>query len=195
MYILYCIIVVILVYTYLYICIYIYIICVFINTYVYAYIVFVFVWYLYGIRIESVRRVLVSALCVVASWPSSCLCGLSRLERQMRVNNKQKNTYGQLPVAISAQDINTMSLLSESIKLVPCHFRGADGCSVAFKHKAVAYGDEPLEIGFNAKYLLEIASQVDRENAVFLFNSAGDPTMMREGNDTSAVYVVMPMRV
>lgn len=60
---------------------------------------------------------------------------------------------------------------------------------------AVAYGDERLEIGFNAKYLLEIASQVDRENAVFLFNSAADPTMMREGGDMSAVYVVMPMRV
>ena len=60
---------------------------------------------------------------------------------------------------------------------------------------AVAYGDERLEIGFNAKYLLEIASQVDRENAVFLFNSSGDPTLMREGNDQSAVYVVMPMRV
>ncbi len=60
---------------------------------------------------------------------------------------------------------------------------------------AVAYADESLEIGFNAKYLLEIASQVDRENAVFLFNSSGDPTLMREGSDTSAVYVVMPMRV
>jgi DNA polymerase-3 subunit beta len=60
---------------------------------------------------------------------------------------------------------------------------------------SVAYGDDRLEIGFNAKYLLEIASQVDRENAVFLFNSSGDPTLMREGNDMSAVYVVMPMRV
>lgn len=60
---------------------------------------------------------------------------------------------------------------------------------------AVAYGDEHLEIGFNAKYLLEIANQVDRENAVFMFNSSGDPTLMREGNDASAVYVVMPMRV
>ncbi len=60
---------------------------------------------------------------------------------------------------------------------------------------AVAYADERLEIGFNAKYLLEIASQVDRENAVFLFNTAGDPTLMREGNDETAVYVVMPMRV
>ena len=60
---------------------------------------------------------------------------------------------------------------------------------------AVAYADERLEIGFNAKYLQEIADQVDRENAVFLFNSAGDPTLMREGNDESAIYVVMPMRV
>jgi len=60
---------------------------------------------------------------------------------------------------------------------------------------AVAYGDDRLEIGFNAKYLLEIASQVDRENAVFLFSSPGEPTLMREGNDTTAIYVVMPMRV
>jgi DNA polymerase-3 subunit beta len=71
----------------------------------------------------------------------------------------------------------------------------APDSGAAEEELAVAYGDEKLEIGFNAKYLLEIASQVDRENAVFLFNSAGDPTLMREGNDLSAVYVVMPMRV
>ncbi|MDB6452505.1 DNA polymerase III subunit beta [Falsirhodobacter sp. 20TX0035] len=71
----------------------------------------------------------------------------------------------------------------------------APDSGAAEEELAVAYGDEKLEIGFNAKYLLEIASQVDRENAVFLFNSSGDPTLMREGNDASAVYVVMPMRV
>jgi len=71
----------------------------------------------------------------------------------------------------------------------------APDSGAAEEELAVAYGDERLEIGFNAKYLLEIASQVDRESAVFLFNSSGDRTLMREGNDTSAVYVVMPMRV
>jgi DNA polymerase-3 subunit beta len=59
----------------------------------------------------------------------------------------------------------------------------------------VAYGSPPLEIGFNAKYLLEIAGQIDRENAVFLFADSGAPTLVREGDDSSAVYVVMPMRV
>ena len=71
----------------------------------------------------------------------------------------------------------------------------APDSGAAEEELGVAYSSEPLEIGFNAKYLLEIASQVDRENAVFLFNSAGDPTLMREGNDETAVYVVMPMRV
>ncbi|MEO9822095.1 MAG: DNA polymerase III subunit beta [Paracoccaceae bacterium] len=71
----------------------------------------------------------------------------------------------------------------------------APDSGAAEEELAVAYADERLEIGFNAKYLLEIASQVDRENAVFMFNSSGDPTLMREGNDESAVYVVMPMRV
>lgn len=60
---------------------------------------------------------------------------------------------------------------------------------------AVAYSDDPMEIGFNARYLLEIAGQVDRENAVLLFNGPGDPTLVREGDDETAIYVVMPMRV
>ncbi|MEM8870318.1 MAG: DNA polymerase III subunit beta [Pseudomonadota bacterium] len=71
----------------------------------------------------------------------------------------------------------------------------APDSGAAEEELAVAYGDDPLEIGFNAKYLQEIADQVDRENAVFLFNASGDPTLMREGDDESAVYVVMPMRV
>lgn len=65
----------------------------------------------------------------------------------------------------------------------------------AAEELVVAYGDEAMEIGFNARYLLEIASQVDRENAVFMFADANAPTLVREGDDASAVYVVMPMRV
>ncbi|HRO15621.1 MAG TPA: DNA polymerase III subunit beta, partial [Paracoccus sp. (in: a-proteobacteria)] len=71
----------------------------------------------------------------------------------------------------------------------------APDAGAADEELAVAYTDEPLEIGFNAKYLQEIAGQIDRENAVFLFNGAGDAALIREGGDDSAVYVVMPMRV
>ena len=71
----------------------------------------------------------------------------------------------------------------------------APDTGAAEEELAVAFGDGSLEIGFNAKYLKEIADQVDHENAVFLFNGPGDAAMIREGGDESAVYVVMPMRV
>lgn len=60
---------------------------------------------------------------------------------------------------------------------------------------AVAYNDEPLQIAFNAKYLNEIAGQIDRENAVILLNSSSDPALISEAGDETMLFVVMPMRV
>ncbi|HTJ56820.1 MAG TPA: DNA polymerase III subunit beta [Devosiaceae bacterium] len=54
---------------------------------------------------------------------------------------------------------------------------------------------ESFEIGFNARYLLDIIGQIRTENAVFLFNDAGSPTLVREDGETKALYVLMPMRV
>ena len=60
---------------------------------------------------------------------------------------------------------------------------------------AVGYEDDPIEIGFNAKYLLDIASQITGEEAVFMLNDAASPTLIRDKGDESALYVLMPMRV
>ncbi|NYS24796.1 DNA polymerase III subunit beta [Rhodobacteraceae bacterium 2376] len=94
---------------------------------------------------------------------------------------------------VSSEKSRAVKLVLEEDRLVLSV--NAPDAGAAEEELVVAYGDERLEIGFNAKYLLEIASQVDRENAVFMFNASGDPALVREGNDTSAVYVVMPMRV
>jgi DNA polymerase-3 subunit beta len=59
----------------------------------------------------------------------------------------------------------------------------------------VGYGAAPLEIGFNARYLLDIASQLESEEARFLLADPGSPTMVRDGGDDGALYVLMPMRV
>ena len=59
----------------------------------------------------------------------------------------------------------------------------------------VDYSDEDLEIGFNARYLQELTSQVDGERVEFSFKSSGDPALMRDIDDAGAMYVVMPMRV
>ncbi len=59
----------------------------------------------------------------------------------------------------------------------------------------VEYGFDPLEIGFNARYLLDISAQLEGETAEFQLADPGSPTMVRDGKDASALYVLMPMRV
>ncbi|SMO78089.1 DNA polymerase III, beta subunit [Ruegeria faecimaris] len=113
--------------------------------------------------------------------------------RQLEVDAAEFAQAVDRVATVSSERSRAVKLQLDTDKLVLSV--NAPDSGAAEEELAVAYSDERLEIGFNAKYLLEIASQVDRENAVFLFNSAGDPTLMREGNDLSAVYVVMPMRV
>jgi DNA polymerase III subunit beta len=59
----------------------------------------------------------------------------------------------------------------------------------------VDYGATPLEIGFNARYLLDIAGQLESDTAHFKLADAGSPTVVRDAGDDSALYVLMPMRV
>ncbi|MFN6977878.1 MAG: DNA polymerase III subunit beta, partial [Gemmobacter sp.] len=113
--------------------------------------------------------------------------------RRLEVDAREFSKAVDRVATVSAERTRAVKLSLDEDRLVLSV--NAPDSGAAEEELAVAYGDERLEIGFNAKYLQEIAEQVDRENAVFLFNSAGDPTLMREGNDTSAVYVVMPMRV
>ena len=59
----------------------------------------------------------------------------------------------------------------------------------------VDYDSTPLEIGFNARYLLDIAGQLESDTAHFLLADPGSPTMVKDDGDEGALYVLMPMRV
>lgn len=65
----------------------------------------------------------------------------------------------------------------------------------ALEELSVDYGGEPIEIGFNARYLLDVAQQIDGENATFRFGDASSPTVIVDEEDTRALYVLMPLRV
>ncbi len=57
------------------------------------------------------------------------------------------------------------------------------------------YDNEPLEIGFNSKYLLDIAAQIDGEGCRLRMADSASPTIISDSADNSALYVLMPMRV
>ncbi|PDT04044.1 DNA polymerase III subunit beta [Rhizobium chutanense] len=65
----------------------------------------------------------------------------------------------------------------------------------ATEEVAVGYDTDAMEIGFNAKYLLDITAQLSGEEAIFLLADAGSPTLIRDTAGDDALYVLMPMRV
>jgi DNA polymerase-3 subunit beta len=57
------------------------------------------------------------------------------------------------------------------------------------------YGASGLEIGFNSRYLLDIAGRIEGDTAEMQLADAGSPTIIRDSADATALYVLMPMRV
>jgi len=57
------------------------------------------------------------------------------------------------------------------------------------------YGAEGVEIGFNARYLLDILGQIEGDVMEVHLADAAAPTLLRENDKAPALYVLMPMRV
>jgi DNA polymerase III subunit beta len=58
------------------------------------------------------------------------------------------------------------------------------------------YGSDTIEIGFNARYLLDILEiEIEGDTVEVHLADAAAPTLLRENDKSNALYVLMPMRV
>ena len=67
--------------------------------------------------------------------------------------------------------------------------------SSATEELEVNYDGAEMEIGFNARYLLDIAGQVNSDVVEFALADQGSPTLVRAPGDEASLFVLMPMRV
>ena len=63
---------------------------------------------------------------------------------------------------------------------------GNESLNVKFNHD--------LEISFNSRYLIDVASQLDGEQIEIFFNDTGSPALIKDPSDFDSIYVVMPMK-
>lgn len=66
---------------------------------------------------------------------------------------------------------------------------------VATEELPADYGADGLEIGFNARYLLDILGEIEGDTVEVHLADAAAPTLLRENDKSNALYVLMPMRV
>jgi len=66
---------------------------------------------------------------------------------------------------------------------------------LATEELAADYTSDAIEIGFNARYLLDILAQIEGDTVEVHLADAAAPTLLRENDKSDALYVIMPMRV
>ncbi|MBI3441670.1 MAG: DNA polymerase III subunit beta [Proteobacteria bacterium] len=59
----------------------------------------------------------------------------------------------------------------------------------------IHFNANPMEIGFNSAYLMDVAKQINGEGCRMLLSDSASPTIIQDVSDTSSLYVLMPMRV
>ena len=92
-------------------------------------------------------------------------------------------------VTLDKKDGVKFSLKKDALSLSVNNTNSGDGnenLNVKFDHD--------LEISFNSRYLIDVASQLDGEKIDIYFNATGSPALIKDPGDFDSIYVVMPMK-
>ncbi|HRK63067.1 MAG TPA: DNA polymerase III subunit beta [Terricaulis sp.] len=113
--------------------------------------------------------------------------------KKLKISNKAFAEAVDRVATVSAERSRSVRLALEKDK-VTLTVNNPDA-GVATEDLPADYRDDSLEIGFNARYLLDVAGQIEGEHAVFELADSGSPTLVRDEADEQAIYVLMPLRV
>ena len=92
-------------------------------------------------------------------------------------------------VSLDKKDGVKFSLTKDALNLSVNNTNSGDGnetLNVKFDHD--------LEISFNSRYLIDVASQLDGEKIEIFLNDTGSPALIKDPGDFDSIYVVMPMK-
>ena len=114
-------------------------------------------------------------------------------EKELAVDKKEFEQAVDRVSTVSSERGRAVKLSLSKDKLVLSVTNPDSGS--ATEELEVEYSSEPLDIGFNSRYLLDITAQIDGETAVLKLSDPGSPTLIHDRDSKGALYVLMPMRV
>ena len=94
-------------------------------------------------------------------------------------------------VSLDRKEGVKLDLSKNKLKLSVNSTNSGDGNEVL----AAEYGGEDLAIGFNSKYLLDIASEVEDKNLSLNLKNSTSPVLVLDSTDKNSFYVIMPMKI
>jgi DNA polymerase III subunit beta len=92
-------------------------------------------------------------------------------------------------VSLDKKDGVKFSLSKEVLNLSVNNTNSGDG-----KESLNVKFDYDLEISFNSRYLIDVASQFDGDKIEIFFDDSGSPALIKDPSDFDSIFVVMPMK-
>ena len=92
-------------------------------------------------------------------------------------------------VSLDKKDGVKFSLSKDTLNLSVNNTNSGDG-----KETLLAKFDHDLEVSFNSRYLIDVASQIDGDKIEIFFNDSGSPALIKDPGDFDSIFVVMPMK-
>merc|ERR1711965_416638 len=92
-------------------------------------------------------------------------------------------------VSLDKKDGVKFSLSKDVLDLSVNNTNSGDG-----KETLTVNFDYDLEISFNSRYLIDVASQLDGEKVEVFLNDTGSPALIKDPGDFDSIFVVMPMK-
>ena len=144
------------------------------------------------IIIRAGRAVLTSKL-IDGSFPDYARVIPKGNDKKLVVDNKAFEAAVDRVATVSAERSRSVKMSGSEGKLTLAVNHAETGAGN--EELEADYTSEPMEIGFNAKYLLDIAGQIEAPECEFMFNDPASPALVLDPSDDSARYVLMPLRV
>jgi len=92
-------------------------------------------------------------------------------------------------ISLDKKDGVKFNLTKDTLNLSVNNANSGDG-----KESLNVKFDHDLDISFNSKYLIDVASQLDGDNIEIFFNDTGSPALIKDPSDFDSIFVVMPMK-
>ena len=114
-------------------------------------------------------------------------------DKILEVNTKE---FTEAVDRVSTVSIEKARAIKLSIKtgLVSVATDSPDGNN-AVEELEVSYSADPIETGYNFRYMLDMMAQIEGETTQFMFADSSSPALVRDPSDVSVIYVIMPMRI
>ncbi len=143
------------------------------------------------IRFDLKNVTLISKL-IDGTFPSYSKAIPTNNDKVMQVNTDDITKAVDRVSTMSTDKFNTIKFLAKDGRLEISAFGDASGFGSDIIN--VEYDNEPIEMGFNFKYLLEMFATISGQTMEFHFADSFSPSIVKDSEDENVTFVIMPMR-